>query len=386
MSTTGQASTAALVLLLTWTGCAQPPQVSQSERSSPLTVTRPSPGHRVMLAAVLIPTQRAQPSSFFDGASSAAVFPARDVMPEGLVTRLPPTDLEMERPWDEPLRPDPPLFGLGENLEPDSAIELPGATPARMIRSTPLWDLKSRGAHLWPECQDFAGQVWGDYKNYYTGQTGLELLAGVGVGAALANTSIDEHFDNWYQTHVRSSGTDDFAKVCKEFGNGQIVIPAFAGLALIGTMYDDTSCGSALGEFGVRVTRGYLVGAPPMLLMQRALGSGRPGETSDGSAWRPFADSNGVSGHAFMGAMPFITAAQMTENPWTKGCLYSLSVLPAWSRVNDHDHYLSQAVLGWWMAYLAASAVNRTDLANQDVTLEPWVTPDGAGVALIVRR
>jgi len=185
---------------------------------------------------VLIPTQRAQPSSFFDGASSAAVFPARDVMPEGLVTRLPPTDLEMERPWDEPLRPDPPLFGLGENLEPDSAIELPGATPARMIRSTPLWDLKSRGAHLWPECQDFAGQVWGDYKNYYTGQTGLELLAGVGVGAALANTSIDEHFDNWYQTHVRSSGTDDFAKVCKEFGNGQIVIPAFAGLALIGMM------------------------------------------------------------------------------------------------------------------------------------------------------
>jgi len=87
-----------------------------------------------------------------------------------------------------------------------------------------------------------------------------------------------------------------------------------------------------------------------------------------------------------MGAMPFITAAQMTENPWTNGCLYSLSVLPAWSRVNDHDHYLSQAVLGWWMAYLAASAVNRTDLANQDVTLEPWVTPDGAGVALIVRR
>jgi hypothetical protein len=339
-----------------------------------------------MLVAVHIPPPTTHSSSIIDDSSSATVFPVWDVMPDGLVRRLPPTDLEMERAWDEPLWPDRRPFSPGETLDTKSGIEPSIATPEPMVRVEPLWDLQARGAHLWPECQDFAGQVWSDYKNYYSCQTGLELLGGIGVGAVLANTSIDEHFDSWYQARVRSSGTDSFAKVCKEFGNGQVTIPAVAGLALIGTLYNDTSCGDAMGEFGTRVMRGYLVGAPPMLLMQYALGSSRPGETSDGSAWRPFADANGVSGHAFMGAMPFITAAKMAENPWAKGCLYSLSILPAWSRVNDHDHYLSQAVLGWWMAYLAASAVNRTDLANQDITLEPWVTPDAVGVALIVRR
>ena len=40
-----------------------------------------------------------------------------------------------------------------------------------------------------------------------------------------------------------------------------------------------------------------------MLLMQRVTGASRAGESDSGSHWRPFHDSNGVSGHAFMGAV-----------------------------------------------------------------------------------
>ncbi len=140
------------------------------------------------------------------------------------------------------------------------------------------------------------------------------------------------------------------------------------------------------GDFGKRVTRSYLVGAPPMLLMQSVLGGSRPGENSVGSQWKPFDDDNAVSGHAFIGAVPFITAAKMTENPWAKGVFYACSVLTPWSRVNDDSHYMSQAILGWWMAYLACNAVDDTQRESRSMTLTPIITPQMTGMALVLRR
>ncbi len=64
----------------------------------------------------------------------------------------------------------------------------------------------------------------------------------------------------------------------------------------------------------------------------------------------------------------FIDAAKMTDNCWLKTGLYACSVLPAWSRINDDAHFPSQAFLGWWMAYCAATAVDTH--AAQYVRLE----------------
>ncbi len=113
-----------------------------------------------------------------------------------------------------------------------------------------------------------------------------------------------------------------------------------------------------------------------MLAMQRLIGASRPGEAPSESHWEPFLDDNGVSGHSFMGAVPFITAAQMTQNPWLRGGLYVGSGMAGLSRVNDNRHYASQVVLGWWMAYIAARSVNRTE---NGAILQPVVqtTSDG---------
>ena len=120
-----------------------------------------------------------------------------------------------------------------------------------------------------------------------------------------------------------------------------------------------------------------------MLLMQCVTGGSRPGETSAGSRWKPFSDNNGVSGHAFIGGLVFIDAAKMTDNPWLKTGFYACSFYPPGRASMTMRHYTSQALLGWWMAYCAATcgrydAAKSVGLARGAVAAE-----DAAGMALL---
>jgi hypothetical protein len=233
---------------------------------------------------------------------------------------------------------------------------------------------------------DAKHRIYCDHANYYSWLNLRDVTFGVAASAPLANTSLDVDFQDWYQNDVRSPDSDNFTASWKVLGNGRIIIPTFVGLALVGGMMEDRPLVSALGEYGDRVTRGYLVGMPPMLLMQSFLGSSRPGEASVGSQWKPFDDCNAISGHAFVGAVPLITAAMMAENPWAKSGLYVCSGFTAWSRLNDNDHYLSQVALAWWMAYLACRAVDDTECGHQQIDFAPLVTRDVSGIALVFRR
>lgn len=224
-----------------------------------------------------------------------------------------------------------------------------------------------------------------DYRRYYSYRTGRDLLMCVGAAAIMANTSIDQNFRGWVQDNARSSGSDNFASFWKTFGEGKIFIPAFAGLALVGSILDECPKAGTVGNFGYRTTRSYLVGTPPMLFMQYCLGASRP-EEGNGSEWHPFSDNNGISGHAFCGAVPFITAAQMTDNCCMKGCFYFMSTLPGWSRINDDSHYLSQAWMGWWMAYLSCRAVSETEQDKKCYSIAPIMAPDTMGMMFEYRR
>jgi len=54
----------------------------------------------------------------------------------------------------------------------------------------------------------------------------------------------------------------------------------------------------------------------------------------------------------------------MQKNIYLKGLFYAASPLAALSRINDDKHFFSQAALGWYMAYLSVSAVDRTVLSS----------------------
>jgi membrane-associated phospholipid phosphatase len=139
------------------------------------------------------------------------------------------------------------------------------------------------------------------------------------------------------------------------------------------------------GEFASRTTRAYLVGTPTLLLTQSIIGAGRPIFDDPTSRWQPFKYDKGVSGHAFVGAMPFITLAQMSDNFWLKTGFYTCSTFTAWSRFNDGAHYFSQCLGGWYLAYLSCRAVSKTEyqLIPRGLTVFPIMEPRTTGIGLV---
>jgi membrane-associated phospholipid phosphatase len=227
--------------------------------------------------------------------------------------------------------------------------------------------------------------MWTDNKNYYTWPTLRNLALGVAGAGILANTSLDQDFRDWYQTDVRGRSLNEFSGIARRLGDGHITIPAVIAVGFVGALHDDTRWGSGLAEFSARTGRAFGVGTPTLLLLQYGLGSTRPAWSEEGSYWKPFDHSHGASGHAFMGAVPFLSGAQMTDDPYLKGLLYFCSAIPAWSRVNDDMHYLSQAWLGWWIAYLSCDAVNATQHKDDRLLVSPIATPEMVGASVMYR-
>lgn len=222
-----------------------------------------------------------------------------------------------------------------------------------------------------------------DHRQFYSPDSLAGLAYGLAGGALMANTNFDNTVRNHFQSSVRNASTDEWAHFLgaqKKLGNGYYTIPAFAVAWAAGSMLEGNPAADNVGEWGERSFRSILVGAPPMLATQYLIGGSRPTDPG-GSHWSPFQDNNGVSGHSFMGAVPFLTAAQMAGEPWLKVAFYAGSTLVPLSRINDDAHYTSQAFLGWWFAFLAARAIDSTQSNESDWTFAPWLEPGTSGFA-----
>jgi hypothetical protein len=225
--------------------------------------------------------------------------------------------------------------------------------------------------------------VIGDAANFYSVPSLATLGVAFGIGAAIANTDADKEIRSAWQHGIGySSGIHSF----KYFGEGLYTLPAYVAIGLTGIAFENRRFGNVFEEFGARGLRTALVGGLPMLLMQEVTGGGRPGEHPWGSRWVPFYDNNGVSGHSFIGAIPFLTAAKMTDRPVLKVAFYGLSVMPALSRINDDAHYPSQAFLGYTMAVVAAVAVDNTQHGRVRSFIVPFCTANATGIGFEFKR
>ena len=226
-------------------------------------------------------------------------------------------------------------------------------------------------------------KIVSDHRNYYSPESLTLLGGGFAVGSVMANTSIDRQIDKHFQSSIRNANSDDWFETfhsSKEMGNGKYTLPLFAGAWIVGELLPESRFTPSIGTWGERSLRGFLVGAPPLIGLQKLTGGSRPSETNSGSHWHPLTDNNGVSGHAFMGSLPFITAAKMSDSLAVKAGLYAASALTPISRVNDNAHYPSQVALGWWMAYLAASAVKATDRPDSRWRFYPYSAVNSTGI------
>ena len=220
------------------------------------------------------------------------------------------------------------------------------------------------------------------YSPFSSGRMSIALL----IGAGMANTVADTEIQDRYQSEIRSKGTDDIANTAKTFGEKTILIPLVLASAAVGNLLPEEGTLSSPGRWGQRASRAYLVGAPTTLFFQHLTGASRPDE-GRGSNWRPFEDNNGVSGHAFVGSVPFLTLTHMTDNWLGKSFWFACSTAAAWSRVNDNKHYASQAFLGWYIGFESTLAVASTEIETEEVEISfiPIPLPDGAMLAVVGR-
>jgi hypothetical protein len=242
------------------------------------------------------------------------------------------------------------------------------------------WNVQVESQTDWLEDRPWS-TLWGDQKSFYSASNIRALAGGIGIAAALANSPVDRDVSDWYQAKVRNDFSDRLSSIAKPFGEQWQVLSVYVAASILGRA---GYASPRAQEWGENCVRSMLVGVPPLLIAQKAIGSSRPSEP-DGSDWQFWSDSNGVSGHAFVGAVPFMIAARLSDHRASQFLWMAASTLPAWSRVNDNDHYLSQAVLGWWLAEVVTHNLT-SHKAGANVQVTPWSDGQNVGVGLDIRR
>jgi len=228
------------------------------------------------------------------------------------------------------------------------------------------------------QTKTIVSDVINDYKTFYKPERLLRAASVFTLGAVIANTSIDPEIQDWHQSNIKSQGSDDLSGVAKLFGEKILIVP----LAAAATAMQMSSTDNAFGEWGQLTMRTYLVSAPAVGALQFLTGGSKPRDGVE-ATWRPFNDDNGVSGHAYVGAVPFLVLAKMDQlTPIQQNLALFASGLSAWSRVNDDEHYFSQALLGWYMAWEAVDAVSSNGVNNNWVKVAPYTFGDGVGVSV----
>ncbi len=216
-----------------------------------------------------------------------------------------------------------------------------------------------------------ADNLYEDIKSdftYYLQKNNLLILGGTLVGASvLANTTLDQEINNGWQRHLRNGKPRVFKLACG-VGIYNYKLTYLASTLIGAFMLDESKpCSpfNALYHWGYRSMRTLLLAGLQTELFIWTIGSGRPIQNRP-SRWYPFHShkhsihDSGVSGHAFNGAIPFITAGMMCEEPLYKYSFYALSILPSLARINDNNHYASQVILAWAISFLSANAIDKT--------------------------
>jgi membrane-associated phospholipid phosphatase len=233
---------------------------------------------------------------------------------------------------------------------------------------------------------DFVHSVLDDYRLHYSGNKLLQTCLAIGVSGIFANTNTDKSVRKHWQEHIRSDTTDDIAygfTVLETASHHKSSVPIYLTAMIVGKYSNNHFLNTRVSEWGNRSLRALLLGIPQKILFASATGSGRPEE--GGPGWDLFDDNNGVSGHAFYGAVPFLSAAHLSKHHISKYMFYTASIMPGLSRINDDKHYLSQVVLGWSIAFISTYTVLKSNKnKNSDITLTPVSISGDVGIGVCI--
>jgi membrane-associated phospholipid phosphatase len=244
--------------------------------------------------------------------------------------------------------------------------------------------------------KNFYYDVQCDYSIAY-GKENLLSMGGLLLGSGiLANTGLDRSFDKFYQSTLKSHKNNQFFKVQKNIGWFNY-LPVYLGSITVGNFFKKSPVGHVVYEWGYRTFRALLIASPQVTIFRRVLGAHEPNRRKEnsslheseqnknsekrenkGSKWRLFHKGrSSCSGHTFNGALPFLSAAMMMDEPIYRYGLIIFSTLPGISRISDEKHYLSQVILGWGLAYLAVRAVDKSEKSRDGINIGAYKAGDG---------
>ncbi|PYO93300.1 MAG: hypothetical protein DMD62_10300 [Gemmatimonadetes bacterium] len=163
------------------------------------------------------------------------------------------------------------------------------------------------------------------------------------AAAAVGLVSVaDLRVDHWVQEQ-RSSHSDDLSRVFKWGGSPEVAFGVPAAIFATGLVTKSPKLQRAGGRvLGSVVLAGVTTGA-----LKFVVGRYRPDEASSQYIFRPFSNHDAFpSGHATLAFGLATSLSEEIHRPWATALLYAGATGTAWSRLNDHKHWLSDALAG----------------------------------------
>lgn len=166
--------------------------------------------------------------------------------------------------------------------------------------------------------------------------------AAIVAGAVGIASIADRGTDHWVQDH-RSTRSDDLARAFRHGGQPELTVGVPAALFLAGAIGHRP----ALERRGERVLASVIVAGLTTGAIKEVTGRLRPSDTRDQYVFRPFTRADAFpSGHATMAFALATSLSEEIHRPWATALLYAGASGTAWSRLNDHRHWLSDVLAG----------------------------------------
>lgn len=162
------------------------------------------------------------------------------------------------------------------------------------------------------------------------------------VGVIGVASMADRRVNTWAQDQ-RSSRSDALARGFRHLGQPEVVFAVPGGIILAGVVSGRPN----LSRSGLRVLSSVIVAGATTAIIKRVTGRLRPETTSDPYLFKPFSGGDAFpSGHATVAFAFASSLGDEIHSGWVSGVLYAGATGTAWSRLNDHRHWLSDVMAG----------------------------------------
>lgn len=167
----------------------------------------------------------------------------------------------------------------------------------------------------------------------------------------------DEDIRDFSQRN-RSTSSDALMTGFKQFGEGIYVVPAI-GITILGGYIADSN---KTMDTGLLCLKSFVLAESATQILKYASQRNRPSANKGKELWRDShfhkKQDSFPSGHTtLVWSIAPILAEQYKDARWVAPTVYSISFLTSYSRVNDNNHWSSDAYVGAVIGYVTAKLV-----------------------------